>query len=109
MSTKRKAEDQEEVTKKAKKVEEVVAEEEVNKFLIQSFLSSLRPKKVDGSKITSLCPFLFYFYQVLLIIAFMSNVCKVSWQNTMMGHICKCKQKFWTLRNSSLCKNDQII
>ena len=31
MSTKRKAEDQEEVTKKAKKVEEVVAEEEVNK------------------------------------------------------------------------------
>ena len=114
-STKRKAEDpEEEVTKKAKKVEEVVAEEEVNKFLIQSFLSSLRPKKVDGSKITSLCPFLFYFYQVLLftiilIIAFMSNVSKVSWQNTMMGHICKCKQKFWTLRNSSLCKNDQII
>jgi hypothetical protein len=32
MSTKRKAEDQEEVTKKAKKVEEVVAEEEVNKI-----------------------------------------------------------------------------
>jgi hypothetical protein len=32
MSTKRKAEDQEEVTKKAKKVEEVVAEEEVNKY-----------------------------------------------------------------------------
>ena len=34
MSTKRKAEDQEEVTKKAKKVEEVVAEEEVNKIKI---------------------------------------------------------------------------
>ena len=41
MSTKRKAEDQEEVTKKAKKVEEVVAEEEVNKSIFNAVIFEL--------------------------------------------------------------------
>ena len=69
MSTKRKAEDQEEVTKKAKKVEEVVAEEEVNKSIFNAVIFELieaqEGRWVKNYEFVSF--FILFFYQVLVL------------------------------------------